>query len=455
MMEPRFAGKKAVVYGIGRSGVAAARLLEKAGAHVSAVDDRGEHELGSAPALLRSSGMTLCLGARPKNLLAAADLLVVSPGVSLALPDIQSAAAAGVQVWAEVELAWRFLSPGKVVGITGTNGKSTTTALTGELLARSGRRVFVGGNLGRPLSEAARDGEPFDCYCIELSSFQLEGIEAMRINAAALLNLTPDHLDRYANLDEYGAAKARIFKNQQVGDFAVINGDDPAVIELARAARVPLYPFSLKASARPSGAARATRASDGFKLDLREGSETYALANAALRGEHNVQNAMAATLLARLCGVSKAQAQRGLDAFAGLPHRLESVRVLDGVEWINDSKATNVDSSLVALRALPANIWLIAGGRGKGAPYTPLVESSQGKLKGVLTIGEDGAAVGAAFAPSCAVHTCQTLERAVARAYSLASSGDIVLLSPACASYDQFRNFEERGDAFKKLVRRL
>src|SRR5262249_6515124 len=266
--------------------------------------------------------------------------------------------------------------------ITGTNGKSTTTALTAELLAQDGRRVFTGGNLGRPLCEAPLEAEPFEAYCVELSSFQLEGTRAMRVNGAALLNFTPDHLDRYAGLDDYGAAKARIFRNQEEGDFAVVNAEDPGALELSRAARVPLYAFSLGALAsRVPFAGRATRGEGGFQLRLGNEAETYRLANPALRGDHNLQNAMAAALLARLCGVSPPQTQAGLDAFAGLPHRLESVRSLDGVEWINDSKATNVDSSLVALRALPGNIWLIAGGRGKRAPYAPLVEASRGKLK--------------------------------------------------------------------------
>lgn len=454
-MEPQFRGKKAAVYGIGKSGIAAARLLVRAGARVSAVDDRREDELGGAPALLRSLGVTLRLAGRPQGLLDTVDLLVVSPGVPLARPEIRAASAAGVKVWAEVELAWHFLRAGRLIGITGTNGKSTTTALTGELLARAGQRVFTGGNLGRPLSEAPLEGEPFDSYCIELSSFQLEGIDSMRVNGAALLNFTPDHLDRYASLDEYGAAKARIFENQREGDFAVLNDDDPAVLELSRAVRVPRYTFSLRASGPSNSAGRAARCDGGFQLRLSGLTETYAVGNLALRGEHNLQNAMAATLLARLSGASPPQAQAGLDAFPGLPHRLESARTLEGVEWINDSKATNVESSLVALRALPANIWLIAGGRGKGAPYKPLVESSLGKVKAVLTIGEDAAAIAAAFSESCRVHGCETLERAVARAYSLARPGDIVLLSPACASYDQFRNFEERGEAFKKLVRAL
>jgi len=231
------------------------------------------------------------------------------------------------------------------------------------------------------------------------------------------------------------------------------------VIELARSAHVPLYGFSLDPRAElPAGlpwAGRARRSPGGFQLSLGEAPENFLLANPALRGDHNLQNAMAATLLARLSGVPSEAAQRGLNAFPGLAHRMESVRTLDGVEWINDSKATNVDSSLVALRALKGNIWLIAGGKGKGAPYAPLVEESLGKVKGVLTIGQDAPAIGAEFGARFLVHPCETLDRAVERAHSLAREGDVVLLSPACASFDQFRNFEDRGETFKRLVRAL
>lgn len=459
-MERLLQGKGVVVYGLGKSGTAAVRLLLCAGARIAAVDARTEAELGEAVTALRAEGVKLVLGGPPGDLLERADLVVVSPGVPLRLPEIRRAASAGVPVWAEVELASRFLGSAPLVGITGTNGKSTTTALTGELLAQPGKRAFVGGNLGRPLAEAAVQVESYDAFCIELSSFQLEGIEKLRLHGAAILNLTADHLDRYASLAEYGAAKARIFLNQREGDFAVVNADDAGVLELARSARVPLYGFSLDPRAKVSGglpwAGGARRSRGGFQVSLGEAPlENYTLANPALRGDHNLQNAMAATLLARLSGVPGEAAQRGLNAFPGLAHRMESVRTLDGVEWINDSKATNVDSSLVALRALKGNIWLIAGGKGKGAPYAPLVEESVGKVKGILTIGQDADAIGAAFGGRLPVQPCQTLERAVERARSLARAGDVVLLSPACASFDQFRNFEDRGETFKRLVRSL
>ncbi|MGA9525190.1 MAG: UDP-N-acetylmuramoyl-L-alanine--D-glutamate ligase, partial [Myxococcaceae bacterium] len=403
----------------------------------------------------------LHLAQDPAGVLLGADGVVVSPGVPLVLPELVAARAAGVPIMGEVELASRFIR-GRFVGITGTNGKSTTTALCGALFQAAGVRTFVGGNLGLPLSEAALAPEPFDVHVVELSSFQLEGTESMRVNAAAILNLQPDHIDRYVDMAAYGAAKARIFRSQDLlpgaGDFAVINADDAEVLSLSRTAKVPVYGFTLHPEKVPEGTftGLARRSEAGFCLELPERApETYRVQNRALRGRHNIQNAMAAALLARLSDVPPEAIQRGLDGFPGLPHRIESVETVGGVEWVNDSKATNVDSSLVALDAFPGNLWLILGGKGKGAPYTPMVEASRRKVKGVLTIGQDAPTIEAAYAGAVPVTPCGTLEAAVAKARELAVPGDVVLLSPACASYDQFRNFEHRGDTFTSLVRGL
>jgi UDP-N-acetylmuramoylalanine--D-glutamate ligase len=314
----------------------------------------------------------------------------------------------------------------------------------------------VGGNLGRPLAEAALAPKDWDTLVVELSSFQLESTEQMRAWGAAILNLTPDHLDRYESHESYGAAKARIFLNQTQGDYAVVNAEDAHVMRLARQAKVPVYGFSLTgrlAEDGPQLAGLAVARQGGFHLGFL--GEDYTLTSRSLRGAHNAQNAMAAVLLARLGGVSREAVQAGLDGYPGLPHRMESVRVLDGVEWVNDSKATNVDSVLVALRAFPGNLLLIAGGKGTGAPYQPMVDAGQGKVKMVLTIGKDAEAIAAAYQGHAAVHPCGTLDVAVRRARELAKAGDTVLLSPACASYDQFKNFEDRGETFKRLVQAL
>ena len=446
-------GQKVLVYGLAKSGVAALRLLRQHGAQVTALDARADEALGEVGREVKALGAALVTGPTPPGLLASQDLVVVSPGVPLALPEIEAARGAGVAIWGEVELAWRCLPEVPLFGITGTNGKSTTTALTGELFLRGGKRTFVGGNLGRPFSEAAMAPGDWDALVVELSSFQLEGVRTLRARGAAILNLTPDHLDRYASHAEYGAAKARIFHGQQAGDFAVVNADDADVLGLAHAAKTPVYGFSTTGrpvAAAPKLAGLAVAEEGGFRLEFL--GERYRLTNRALRGAHNAQNAMAAALLARLGGVASDGVQAGLDSYPGLPHRLESVRVLDGVEWVNDSKATNVDSVLVALRAFQGDLWLIAGGKGKGAPYAPMVEEGRGKVKGVLTIGHDADTLARAYAGQATVHACGTLDAAVKKARELARVGDTVLLSPACASYDQFKNFEDRGDTFKRLV---
>jgi UDP-N-acetylmuramoylalanine--D-glutamate ligase len=362
-----------------------------------------------------------------------------------------------VPIWGEIELAARFLPPeALVLGVTGTNGKSTTTALLGALCQAGGLDPFVGGNLGTPLSRAVLEA-PRRTYVLELSSFQLEGAETVRVHGAAVLNLTPDHLDRYDGMEGYAAAKARIFRNQEPADVAVVNADDRWTVGMLEGTRGRPYGFTLEPGPVPRREF----------LDLAEGSEAgfqiveagvrLRLLNRALRGRHNLGNAMAASLLAFHAGVSREALQAGLDAFPGLPHRLESIRTLDGVEWINDSKATNVDAVLTALAAFPAGqrLWLIAGGKGKGAPYRPLVEAAVGKVAGVLTVGQDAPLLDAEFSPVLPVHPCETLDRAVARARVLARRGDVVLLSPACASYDQFRSFEHRGDTFRALVEAL
>ncbi|MFE8601378.1 UDP-N-acetylmuramoyl-L-alanine--D-glutamate ligase [Archangium violaceum] len=458
-MTPELKDRKVVVYGLAKSGLAAIRLLVANGARVTALDARTEDALGDTARELKAQGVTLVTGPTPPGLLESQQLVVVSPGVPLALPEIQKARAAGVPVWGEVELAGRYLSHLPFIGITGTNGKSTTTALTGELFSRSGRRTFVGGNLGRPLAEAAVSPGDWDALVVELSSFQLEGIDTLRPKGSTILNLTPDHIDRYASHEAYGEAKARIFRNQAQGDFAVVNADDAHVLRLAEAAKMPVYGFSLTGrpvAAAPKLAGMAVAQPGGFRFEgAGDKGESFTLTNRALRGAHNAQNAMAAALLARLAGVAHEAVQAGLDSYPGLPHRLESVRVLDGVEWVNDSKATNVDSVLVALRAFQKDVLLIAGGKGKGAPYQPMVDEGRGKVKGVLTIGQDAGTIAQAYEGCCPVYACETLAEAVRRARALAGSGDTVLLSPACASYDQFQNFEHRGDTFKRLVREL
>ncbi len=449
--EPELSRRKVLVVGLAKSGVAAAKLCARQGAKVTVTDRRAATELGPAVQELAAARVSFALGGHDERDFTGADLVVVSPGVPLALAEIQEARRQGVPVMAEVELAWRFFTATPLVAITGTNGKSTTTALAAALF-RQDRRAFVGGNLGTPLCEYVLSGRPSDVVVAELSSFQLEGIERLRPAVAAILNVTPDHLDRYPNVEAYAAAKARLLMNQQGGDFAVANARDPRTVAMAGASRAELYTFGF---GRPTG--RAVR-DDGQVLVFSGATgdeERYLVRTRALRGRHNRENAMAAVACARLLGVPGPAVQRGLDEFPGLPHRLELVAEREGVEWVNDSKATNVDSTQVGLAAFAPgtpSVILIMGGRGKRAPYAPLRALFPNRVKALLTIGEDAPSIERELGDLCATEGCGDLARAVQRAGRLAVPGNVVLLSPACASYDQFRNYEERGEAFRRLA---
>jgi UDP-N-acetylmuramoylalanine--D-glutamate ligase len=455
---PKLRGRKITVVGLARSGLAAAKLCVREGATVTVTDSRPAAALGPALEALEVLPLRRMLGGHDLRDFTAADLVVVSPGVPMSAPQLAAARAAGVPIWAEVELAARFLGPTPLVAVTGTNGKSTTTALAGALFSED-RRTFVGGNLGTPLCEHVLSGQPADVVVAELSSFQLEGIERLHARVAAILNITPDHLDRYDGLDAYAAAKARLFETQQPGDFTVANQRDDRTLAMACASRAAMYTFGFGPPAR--AAARSPEGGGGelwFYRYAAGSPERYRLANKALRGRHNLENAMAALLCARLLGVPGAAVQRGLDHFTGLPHRLELVSDRGGVEWINDSKATNVDSTSVGLAAFPAQaarVVLILGGRGKRAPYAPLRALFPDRVKALLTVGEDAPALEKELGDLAPTERCGTLAAAVTRAAALAGPGDVVLLSPACASYDQFKSYEERGERFRQLVEAL
>jgi UDP-N-acetylmuramoylalanine--D-glutamate ligase len=461
MVAPELRGRKVTVVGLAKSGVAAARLCAREGARVTVTDRRDAADLAGPLATLDGIDVRRALGGHDRSDFERADLVVASPGVPLSIPEIGAARSRGVPVWGEVELGARFLPGTPIVAITGTNGKSTTTALTGALFARD-RRTFTGGNLGTPLCDLVLSGERVDAIVLELSSFQIEGTARLRPRVAAILNVTPDHLDRYRDVEEYAAAKARLFGLQEPGDAAIANARDGRALAMASASRGALHTFGFgpaaPRAARDSGG-EAGAAGAAIALALASGApERYVIRNRALRGMHNRENAMAAVLCARLLGVPGAAVQAGLDAFPGLPHRLELVSERGGVEWVNDSKATNVDSTVVGLSAFSTahpRVVLIMGGRGKGAPYAPLRPLFEGRVKALLTIGEDAAKVEAELGDLCRTEPCGTLPEAVQRAARIASPGEVVLLSPACASYDQFRNYEERGDAFRRHVQEL
>jgi UDP-N-acetylmuramoylalanine--D-glutamate ligase len=443
----RLAGRKALVVGLGKSGVAAVRLLADRGAAVAVADDKKAGDLAQVLAGLPVSEVHA--GGLPEAAFRDRDLIVVSPGVPPSLPLLAQARGRGVEVIGEVELASRFIEE-PIAGITGTNGKSTTTALTAHLLTRSGLSVFAGGNLGDPLSNRVLRGGRLDATVCELSSYQLEGIVTLRCAAATVLNVTPDHIERHPSLASYAKAKERIFLNQREGDAAALNLADSRVAAMrtnpgvARREFDPRFPRASDASAYRTGPR--TLSVDG---------ESYQLRAATLRGAHNAENALAALLLATHLGARREALQEGLDSYPGLPHRLEPVRTLDGVEWINDSKATNVDSVEKSLSAFDRGVVLIMGGKGKGAPYAPLRPMFQGRVEALLTIGEDAPRIEEELGDLVPTTSCKDLARACTEARRIARPGSVVLLSPACASYDQFKSFEDRGEQFKEIVRRI
>ncbi len=421
---------RAAVVGAGVSGRAAARLLEARGAEVSLFDDDVSRGFGSTPARPIDAGP-----------LAEAELVVLSPGVPRARPEL---AAAAHRIVGEVELASWFLTV-PLVGITGTNGKSTTTALVGHLLAEAGRAAFVGGNLGEPLSTLALDPAGIELAVVELSSYQLESVESARFAVGAWLNLTPDHLDRYPDLSAYAAAKARLFERSET---IVASADDALVrAEAESVARTGGEVRWFGRRAESSG----TRVED-FGVAVR-GDERYRIDGPGLLGPHNHLNAAAAIEIVRYFGVGSAYVQSGLSSFRGLPHRLGLVHEAAGVRWYDDSKATNVSSAVTAVLAVEGPVILIAGGLDKGGSWAPLVEAARGRVAAVLAIGAASPIVVEAFAGAIPVEPVKTLDLAVARARALAQPGGAVLLSPACASFDQFDNYGHRGDVFAGLAR--
>lgn len=440
---------RALVYGLGLSGLAAVRLLRSRGVEVVGVDRRAAAELDLGE-LASDPDVELLLGREPDQLPSGLDGVVVSPGVPAERPLLAAARQAGIPVIAEVELGWAFVN-GPVIGITGSNGKSTTTALTGALLRASGFAVEVCGNIGQPLSACA-EGEAGRIFVTELSSFQLEAIEGFHPRAAALLNISADHLDRHTDLGAYIAAKTRLFENQGEEDIAVINADDPLVAEVAVSSRRRFF-------------SRLRAVEDGCFLDGdrvveaapgRPENELFRRQDLSLPGTHNLENAMAAVLLARAFDAEPAKIAPTLGAFGGLSHRLELVLEQNRVRWYDDSKGTNVGATLKSLEGFAdGSVHLILGGRDKGSDFSVLAPVVERKAVRVYLIGEAADRVGEALAGRVACERSENLETAVASAAARVGAGETVLLSPACASFDQYHDFHARGDHFQDLVRAL
>ncbi|GFE57533.1 UDP-N-acetylmuramoyl-L-alanine--D-glutamate ligase [Geobacter sp. AOG1] len=448
-------GKNILVVGLARTGVAVVRFLVRQGARVTVTDMKGEAELSSWLEKLAGLPVVLELGKHDEESFRTADLIVVSPGVPMDIKPLLLARDAGRAIVSEVELASRFITA-PIAAITGTNGKTTTTTLTGEIFKAAGFATFVGGNIGNPLIEAVEPASPeaetntYERVVVELSSFQLEGIERFRPRVAVLLNITEDHLDRYATFQEYIDAKVRIFMNQTGEDFAVLNVDDPLVAACADRLAARVVPTSQRREL-PEGLFHR----DGvitFRWEGRE--ERFPTAGYLLQGVHNIENIMAALATALLMGCDAATCQTAITAFRGLPHRMELVRTVNGVPWYEDSKATNVGSVEKALASFE-NITLIAGGKDKGGSYAPLAELVRSRVRHMVLIGEAKERIARELGDLTDTHMASSLEEAVQAAASLTERGGVVLFSPACSSFDMFRDYEERAERYKALVRAL
>jgi UDP-N-acetylmuramoylalanine--D-glutamate ligase len=443
-------GKRVLVVGLARTGVATALFCAARGALVTATESRGEAEIGDAVAQLRAAGAILELGGHLEETFLQQDLIVPSPGVPADFPLLQRARAKGVKVWSEIELAYRFLQ-GKLIGITGSNGKTTTTSLVEHILRTAEFHTILAGNIGTPLISCVNGMTSTTVTVAELSSFQLELIEDFRPNISVFLNLTPDHLDRHGSMDCYAAAKARIFENQTERDAAIVNADDAATLAYAPK-RTPVYWFSRKQDVEQGTAVRGDQI-----VFQRDGKEEQVIKRneIPLVGEHNLENVLAAVAAARLAGAEPGAIAKGVRSFAGVEHRLEFVAEIGGARYYNDSKATNVDATLKALEAFAGRVLIILGGKDKGSDYRVLQQPLKQKAVVALLIGAASEKIEAQIAGSVEIERAGTLERAVAFASRAARPGDVVLLAPACASFDQFENYEHRGRVFKELVRRV
>ncbi|HET7752020.1 MAG TPA: UDP-N-acetylmuramoyl-L-alanine--D-glutamate ligase [Terriglobales bacterium] len=443
--------QRVLVVGLGKSGVASALFLKARGARVTVSDTKSQDELrGEIPKLL-DAGITVETGGHGERTFRGQDLIVVSPGVPVDAPQLAQAREQGVPVIGEIELAARFLK-GRIVAITGSNGKTTTTALTGEVISLGGWESLVGGNIGTPAISLVEESTDDSYVVLEVSSFQLETIQSFHPFIAMVLNITPDHLDRHSTFEAYVDAKARIFENQTGEDFAVLNADDTTCVGLASRTKARTILFSRK---KEVGAGAWIR--NGQIVYSGEGQEQQIMpvSEIKLKGAHNLENVLAAVCAGMLTQTEPSRIRRAVQDFKAVEHRLEYVATVRGVEFYNDSKATNVDATIKALESFPANIHLILGGTDKGSDYTVLQPLLKERARRVYTIGAAAEKIESHLGRIVEVVRAGTLDAAVKRAAASAESGDVVLLAPACASFDQFENYEHRGRVFKQTVQAL
>jgi UDP-N-acetylmuramoylalanine--D-glutamate ligase len=441
-------GKRVVVAGAARSGVSAARLLVRRGASVTLSDVREDLEEAGE---LESEGITLELGGHTQTTFLGADLIVLSPGVPASQAVVRAARAAGVEIIGELELASRWLQ-GRVIAITGTKGKSTTTTLTGRMLQAGGHRVLVGGNIGHALSAQVEASTADTIHVVEASSFQLESVDAFHPWIAVLVNFSPDHLDRHATVDEYAAAKARIFVNQTASDWAVLNADDPPSLALSEGARARRLLFSMQDRLAEGVVV------EGDTIVRRTASGTQRLvplASVRLLGRHLVADVLAASAVASIAGVGTEAITQAVEGFSGLEHALELVSEVGGVRFVNDSKATNIEAAKRAIESFGPGVVVILGGRFKGGDFGALAEPLVARQAKVVALGEARGLIVQTLRERVPVQTADDMRSAVRQAFAAASPGGVVVLAPACASFDMFRDYAERGRVFKQEVRRL
>lgn len=474
--------KNVVIFGLARSGVGAANLLVKKGAQVTITDNKKAEQLQDYIKRLDNK-IRLDLGDHNLELIKNADLIIVSPGVPLSIEPLKRASEKGIKIIGELELAYQFAINSETkkpefLAITGTNGKSTTTALLYEMVKNSGFNVLVGGNIGNALTEEISSFETqnfdLDFIVAEVSSFQLESIDTFRPKGAAILNITPDHLDRYPSMSEYIDAKCRIFQNQEKEDFLILNQDDPVTVEIMQRIkakelkdkRIPeIFYFSRKREVEGAylkdGIIRFSLPEykiKNLKTTIQDISPSYVIKTEAIRikGVHNMENAMAASLVALLSGCSPDSVSHTLETFAGLEHRLEFVREIRGVKFINDSKGTNLAAVIKSIESFDDPLILIMGGRDKDSDFSLLRNYISDKIKAIILIGEATNKIEKAIKDVFKkIYKAEDLKSAIDKSIEIAKPGDVVLLSPACASFDMFRDFEDRGRQFKKLVMEL
>jgi UDP-N-acetylmuramoylalanine--D-glutamate ligase len=444
-------GKRVLVVGLGKSGVASSLFLQSRGARVTVSDEKSQDQLRNEIPALLDKGIVVETGKHGERTFRDQDLIVVSPGVPNNVPALLNARKQGTPIIGEIELAARYLQ-GQVIAITGSNGKTTTTTLTGEVIAAGGFQSLVGGNIGTPAITFVDQSSPGTWVVLEISSFQLETIETFCPHIAVILNVTPDHLDRHGSMDAYIAAKARIFENQAGKDFAVLNMDDPTCVTLGQNLKPQLYWFSRKVEVDRGAFVR------NRKIIFRDATgerEVMPVDEITLKGAHNLENVLAAVTMGSLAGVEPAKIRRAVKDFKAVEHRLEYTATIHGVQYFNDSKATNVDATIKALESFPGKVHLILGGKDKGSDYSVLNELLKSRVKRVYTIGAAAQKIEAQIAGAAEITSAGTLDQAVRKASEFAQAGDIVLLAPACASFDQFQSYEHRGRAFKEAVHAL